>query len=95
MTIDDAINGISDNLSFVFTKLSEIEESENLSTNDTVTLYKTKEMIVGFSNLILSIADNRESLNDDYIVYEIKIAQKFCKKSMVEINKIDKKTKLF
>lgn len=89
MTLNEALDGISDNLSLVLEKLLKIENKYTLSAKDMVAIQTIKDRIVGCSNLILSISDNRESLNKDYIVYEIKVAQKFCKKSIVELNKIE------
>lgn len=95
MTLTEAIEGISDNLSIVIVKLLDLEESENLSASDMVSLQAIKERMVGCSNLILSISENRESLHKDYIVYEIKVAQKFCKKSITQLNDIEERCKLF
>jgi len=95
MTLSEAIEGISENLSIVLLKLLELEESDNLDASDLVSLQLMKERIVGCSNLMLSISDNRESLHKDYIVYEIKVAQKFCKKSIAKLNEIEERCRLF
>lgn len=90
MKLKDAIEGISENLSIVLNKIIEIEDYD-LSANDMVAIQSIKERMVSCSKLILSIADNQDSINKDYIVYEIKTAQKFCVKSINILNEIEER----
>ncbi len=88
ITLDEAIDKVSGNLSIVLNKLETIEREKKLNAKDMVEVQQIKDRIVDISNIILSLNDNKDIVNKNYIAHEIKVAQKFCKKSMEVLNAI-------
>lgn len=93
--LDKEIENLSKNLVFVIEILTRIEENEAFKSgefiNEMVSVQSMKDRIYSCSKLILSIYDNQESLNKDYIEFEINVAKKFCIKSRTNLKKIEKR----
>lgn len=88
MTLNEAIEAISINLIKVLEKIELLEE-KNLKEKDLINLNILKSQIIGCSNLILGIEERKDSLDGNYIIYEIQTAQALCKKTLKTIREIE------
>lgn len=95
MKLSEALNSVSNNLFILLNRIEDLEESDNLSIEDIDLINTIKDMVVSCSRLILSISDNKKTLHKDYMIFEIKVAHKFCQKSLIELTSIEERSRLF